>query len=109
MSCAQQIRESWWCRGDSLHILGFEVLHDRALQEGPGGVVGGHDVGLPVPGQLLQGVPTAAQPPLAVRHAVKALAICMETVAEPPHLGHYDEVLSVKPACMPLQLEISHV
>lgn len=101
--------ESVVCVGDSLHVLGFEVFHDGALQEGPGGVVGGHDVSLPVPGQLLQGVPTAAQPPLAVRHPVEALAICMEAVAEPPHLRHYDEVLSVKPACMRLQGEISHM
>lgn len=73
------------------------MFHDRALQEGPGSVVGGHDVGLPVPGELLQGVATATQPPLAVCHPVKALAVCVKAVAEPPDLGNNDEVLSVKP------------
>ena len=81
-----------------LHILGFEVLHDRALQEAPGSVVGGHDVGFSVPSQLLQRIPAATQPGLAVRDPVEALAVCMEAVAKAPHLRHDDEVLPVKSA-----------
>ena len=74
------------------------MLHDRSLQEASGSVVGGHDVGLPVPSQLLQSVATSTQPGFTVCHSVKAFAVCVEAVAKPPHLGHNDKVLPVEPA-----------
>ena len=82
----------------SLHVLGLQVLHDRAFEEASGGVVVGHDVGLPIPGQLLQSIAAAAQPGFTVSHPVKALAICMEAITETAHLRHDDKVLPVKPA-----------
>ena len=63
------------CFRISLYLFGPELVHNRALQEGAGCVVGGHNVGFPVPRQLLQGIPAATQAGLAVHHTVKALAI----------------------------------
>lgn len=82
----------------SLHVFGFQMLHDRARQEAPSSVVVGHDVGLPVPGQLLQSIAAAAQPGFAVGDPVEALAVGVKAVPEAPHLRHDDEVLPVEPA-----------
>ena len=83
---------------DSLHVLGLQILHDRALQEAPGCVVGRHYVGLPVPGQLLQSIAATAQPGFTVCDPIKAPAVSVETIPESPHLRHYYEVFPVKPA-----------